>query len=115
MNSLRNKRKKTKRRVRAKISGTGQVPRISLYRTNKHIYAQVIDDEKAVTLCAASDISEKTKGKTKVERAMELGEKIGVLMKDKKVQKAVIDRSYYKYTGRVKAFADSVRKSGITI
>ena len=109
--------KKTKRvirhrRVRAKIKGTALVPRICVFRSNRHIYCQLIDDEKNKTIIIASDIEVKLKGK-KSEVAGKVGELLAKKAQDKKIEKAVFDRSGYQYHGRVKALADGARKGGL--
>ncbi len=99
-------------RIRAKVSGTSSVPRLSVFRSNKYIYAQLIDDKKSVTLAAVSD--EKIKGKNKVERAKEVGGSLAKVAKEKKIDKVVFDRGGFLYAGRVKALAESARESGLT-
>jgi len=102
---------KRKRRTRSKIFGTSQKPRLSVFRSNKNIYAQMIDDEKKLTVCSASDI--KLKGTNKTDNAVKVGEQIAKLSKEKKIKKCVFDRGGYIYHGRVKALADSARKGGL--
>lgn len=109
--------KKTKRiirhrRVRAKIKGTASIPRICVFRSNRHIYCQLIDDEKNKTIIIASDIEVKSKGK-KSEVAGKVGELLAKKAQDKKIEKAVFDRSGYQYHGRIKALADGARKGGL--
>ncbi len=105
-----------KLRVRKKISGTGEKPRISVFRTNKHIYAQLIDDIKGKTLASVStEIEKDLKGKTKTEVALEAGKVFAAKAVEKKVKEAVFDRNGYKYHGRVKAFAEGVREGGLKI
>lgn len=103
------RRKKT---VRKKISGTADRPRVSVFRSNKHIYVQAIDDVAGVTLVALADT--KVKG-DKTERSLSVGEQVGELLKKKKISSAVFDRNGYKYHGRVKAVAEGLRKSGIKV
>lgn len=109
---------KRKKRIRAKILGTKDRPRLSVYRSNKYIYAQISDDEKQVTLLAASDkeildkISKSSKS-SKVEKARLVGELLAKKALKKKIKKIVFDRGGYKYHGRVKALADGVRKGGL--
>lgn len=100
------------KRIRAKISGSADKPRISVFRSNKHMYVQVIDDEKQITLVSASDkdIKDVTK---KVDVALALGAILAEKMKAKNITKAVFDRGGYKYHGRVQALADNLRKNGI--
>jgi len=112
------KRQTRKRRVRAKISGTAKRPRLSVYRSNKVIYAQLIDDEKGRTLASFDDKklskTEKEK-KAKTEIAHLVGEKIAELAKKAKISSVVFDRSGYKYHGRVKALAEGARKGGLKL
>lgn len=102
-----------KNKVKAKISsGSRQIPRLSVFRSNTHIYVQLIDDSKGKTLASASDLSIK-KGENKTDRATKVGEMIAKKAKDLKVDKIIFDRSYFKYHGRVKALAESIRKAGL--
>lgn len=104
-------RQKRKARIRAKVSGVKSIPRLSVYRSNTHIYAQLIDDESGKTLIGVSDKGIK-KG-TKTERAMELGKELAKLAVAKKINKIVFDRSGYKFHGRVKALAQGARDGGL--
>ena len=112
------KRKRRHKRVRAKIHGTVKVPRLCVFRSAKHIYAQLIDDEKGKTIVAASDqeLERKTKNekqKTKVEVAREVGKLIAEKALKKKIEKVVFDRGGYAYHGRVKALAEGARQAGL--
>ena len=104
-------------RQRKNIVGTPERPRLNVYRSTAHIYAQVIDDTKGNTLVAAStldaEIKGKLEGKSKVEQAALVGELIGSRAKAKGVSKVVYDRGGYLYTGRVAALADGARKAGL--
>ena len=104
-------------RQRKDIVGTPERPRLNVYRSTTHIYAQVIDDTKGNTLVAAStldaEIKGKLEGKSKVEQAALVGELIGSRAKAKGVSKVVYDRGGYLYTGRVAALADGARKAGL--
>jgi len=103
-----------KRRIRAKISGTAKIPRICVFKSLRFFYAQAIDDEKGNTL--ASIDSRKSKSKERREDSIkQLGEKLGKLLIDKKIKKAVFDRSGYRYHGKVKDFAEGIRKSGVEL
>lgn len=106
---------KRKRRIRKRISGDADRPRLSVYRSNKHIYTQVIDDEKGVTLVEYCDakLSKKEQSGTKMEIAGLVGRELGKRLKEKNILKVVFDRGGYKYHGRVKALAGEVRKVGI--
>ncbi len=102
-----------KRRVKAKITGTESRPRLTVSRSNVHIYAQLINDEKGVTLVSFSDIKVKKEKKTKVEMAATVGEEIAKLAVAKKIKKVIFDRNGFMYHGRVKALADGARKGGL--
>lgn len=105
------KMERRKRRIRAKISGTSQCPRLSVFRSLTHIYAQVIDDENSKTLVSVSDV--KMKKGTKTEAAKEVGLEIAKKAKEMKIEKIVFDRSGYQYHGRVKAVAEGAREGGL--
>lgn len=104
-------------RVRKKISGTPARPRLSVYRSLNHIYAQIINDKVGNTLAAASTLDASIKSqladKTKKEAAMLVGELIGKRALEKGVTKVVFDRGGYLYTGRVAAVAEGARKAGL--
>jgi len=104
-------------RVRKKISGTNERPRLSVFRSAKHIYAQLIDDEKGVTLVSASTIDKELSGKVKnggdVEAARQVGELIAQRAKAKGYERVVFDRGGYLYHGRIKALADAAREAGL--
>lgn len=101
------------RKVRAKIFGSKQKPRLSVFRSNKHIYAQIIDDEKSKTLVSASDLNVKTTGLNKTDRAVMVGEAIAKKAKELNINRVIFDRGSFKYHGKVKALADSSKKSGL--
>ncbi|MBU2566113.1 50S ribosomal protein L18 [Patescibacteria group bacterium] len=117
MNELKAKKLSQLRRayrVRAKVSGTGERPRLTVKRALSHIYAQVIDDVKGLTLAAASDKDVKdSKGKTKVEVATEVGKIVAERAKAKNISAVVFDRKDKRYHGRVKALADGAREGGL--
>lgn len=100
-------------RVRAKISGTAECPRLCLYRSNKNIEAQIIDDVKGVTLVSSSSMSLKLDNGSNIDAAAKVGADIGAKAVAKKIKKVVFDRSGYVYTGRVKALADAAREAGL--
>jgi len=100
-----------KNRIRAKVSGTSERPRLAIFKSNKFMYAQVIDDTKGHTLAAADTRS--LSGKTPVERARELGVEIAKKAKAAKVAKVVFDRGGFLYTGKVKMVADAAREGGL--
>ena len=106
------KRIKRNRRIKAKIFGSRQIPRLSIFRSNKHIYAQLIDDNKGVVLASASDKDIKTKSK-KVDMAKTVGQAIAKKAKDLKINKAVFDRGGFQYHGRVKNLAEGAREAGL--
>ncbi|MDO8572901.1 MAG: 50S ribosomal protein L18 [bacterium] len=105
------KRDRRRKRIRAKISGTLTLPRLSVFRSNKFIYAQLIDDEKSKTLMSASDHS--VKGKTKMERAKKTGTTLAEEAKKKHITKVVFDRGGFSYAGRVRALAEGAREGGL--
>ena len=104
------------KRLRRKISGTAECPRLSVCATSKHFYAQFIDDESGRTLASVSTLNPEAR-KDGVKANVEGAEKLGKLAAEKaaaaKISKVVFDRGGYKYHGKIKAFADSVRKGGI--
>jgi large subunit ribosomal protein L18 len=106
-----NSRDRIKRKIRAKISGTQERPRLSVYRSNKNIYAQIINDESGVTLVSASDI--KIKKGTKSEKAVAVGKALAELAKSAKISSVVFDRNGFNYIGRIKLLADSAREGGL--
>ncbi|MBN2016148.1 50S ribosomal protein L18 [Candidatus Dojkabacteria bacterium] len=108
-------RKKRQERVSRKIIGLSKRPRLAVYRSNKHIYAQVIDDEKKVTLVSSSDkkLSQGDQKKTKTEKASLVGMDLGKKLVKNKIKSIVFDRRGYKFHGRVKALAEAVRGEGI--
>lgn len=108
------KRYRRHKRVRAKIFGTAFRPRLSVFRSAKHIWAQLIDDEKAKTLLTASDLElKKLRVKDKKEKAREVGKLIAQKALKNKIEKVVFDRGGYKYHGRIKAFAEGAREGGL--
>lgn len=111
MNNKVNKRIRLKQKIRSKINGTSERPRLSIFRSNKFIYAQVIDDKTGKTLVQANDL--KAKKGTKTERAKEVGRVIALACKGAKISKVVFDRNGFKYTGRIKLVADAARSGGL--
>lgn len=107
-------REKRKKRIRAKIYGTSERPRLSVFRSLKHIYAQLIDDKAGKTLVAASDLElKKDKKMTKKMIAREVGKLIAEKAKEKNIKQIIFDRNGYKYHGRVKELADGARENGL--
>lgn len=108
--SLRIKRK---RRIRASVSGCETCPRISIFRSNRTVYAQAIDDVKAVTLCASD--GKKLNLKANKEGAVALAKDLAEKLKKAKISKAIFDRNGYLYHGVIAAFADGLRQNGIKL
>ena len=115
------RRQKRHTKIRAKLSGTAERPRISVYRSNQHTYVQVIDDENQTTLCAIGTMSStikevvgKEEWKTKtVDAAREVGKALGAMCVEKGIKTAVFDRGGFVYHGRVKAVAEACREAGV--
>ncbi|MEM1041920.1 MAG: 50S ribosomal protein L18 [Bacteroidota bacterium] len=106
-------RMRIKRRVRAKISGTGERPRLSVFRSNNNIYAQLIDDLEGHTLAAASSLDENVSGGNPTEVGKAVGQRLAEKAKEAGVETAVFDRNGYRYHGRIKALADGAREGGL--
>ncbi|MDO8494998.1 MAG: 50S ribosomal protein L18 [bacterium] len=106
-------RQRRHHRVRAKITGSAELPRVAVYRSLKYIYSQVIDDSKGKTICSINDI--KLKEKNKTERSFKAGEMLGEMIKKNNIKKVLFDRGGFRYHGRVKALAEGLRKSGIQL
>ena len=104
---------KRHQRIRRKVSGTAETPRLCINITLHHIYAQVIDDVKGVTLAAASTLTEDLENKTNMEAAKQIGLKIAEKAKDKGITTVVFDRNGRRYQGRVAALADAAREGGL--
>lgn len=134
MKTKREKRQRRHKRVRSKIKGTSRLPRLCVFRSNKHIYAQLIDDEKGKTLVSASDLDIKSKIKNKKQKtqtknkktektqkplsgkeavAYQVGQILAKKALEKKFEKVVFDRGGYKYHGRIKALAEGAREAGL--
>ena len=115
LNAKSIRREKVKRRVRKKVYGTASAPRLSVFRSNSHIYGQLIDDDKGVTLAAFSSKNadvEAFKG-TKSEKAFQVGKSLGELAVANGISTVVFDRNGYLYHGRVKNLADGAREGGL--
>lgn len=113
-NKILKRRARIKKRVRGKILRQSDYPRMSVHRTNNHMYVQVIDDHKNVTVAASSDM--KLDGKmNRTEKAQAVAKDIAAQLKKKKITQVVYDRGAFPYKGRIKALADTVREEGITI
>lgn len=100
--------------IRSKVTGTANRPRLSVYRGLKHLYAQLIDDTTGKTLVGLSDKVLEVKGPG-IERATALGKELAKRASDKGIKSVVFDRGGFRYHGQVKAFADALRESGITV
>jgi large subunit ribosomal protein L18 len=113
----RDKRYRRHKRVRAKVTGRSKRPRLYVFRSNQHIYTQIIDDEKGKTIISASDQElkkSKTKSKeTKIDIAKEVGKLVAKKAMEKDIKEVVFDRGGYKYHGRVKALAEGAREGGL--
>jgi large subunit ribosomal protein L18 len=110
-------RERRKFRIRNKISGTDERPRLTVFRSARHIYAQVVDDVDGRTIAAASTLSRDLKGTLESDSKTDAAKKVGALVAkiclEKKVEKVVFDRNGYLYHGRVKALADAAREAGL--
>ena len=120
MDQQRAKRKRQLRRkhhVRRRIIGDKERPRLSVFRSSKHIYAQLIDDLSGLTVAAASSVQEDLHANLSyggnIKAAVEVGKKLAEVAKSKGISKAAFDRGHYRYHGRIKALADAVRKGGL--
>ena len=110
----RTRRIRIKQRIRKNISGSGDTPRLSVFRSNSNIYAQLIDDRAGITLGSASSLN--ASGNAKMsgqEQAAEIGKKIAEVAKSKGIEKVVFDRNGYLYHGRVKSLAEAAREAGL--
>jgi large subunit ribosomal protein L18 len=106
------KRQRRHARIRSTVSGTADMPRLSVFRSNAHIYAQIIDDVRGVTLAASSDIKD-MKG-TKAERSVLVGTAVAQAAQKAGIKAVVFDRGGFRYTGRIKALADAARTAGLS-
>ena len=110
-------RDKVRRRIRSRVLGTAERPRLSVFKSLKHLYAQVIDDRRGVTLVSASSLdagfTSEQKGGGNVAAAKKVGELVARRAKEKGVTRVVFDRGGYPYHGKVKALADSARENGL--
>ncbi len=109
------RRTRIRLRIRKKISGTAEKPRLAVFRSNKQIYVQLIDDLNGVTLLSASSKEKEIAAKTgkKIEQAAFVGKLLATKCKEKGIENVVFDRSGYKYHGRVKSLADAAREGGL--
>jgi large subunit ribosomal protein L18 len=110
------RRSRIRMRIRKKISGTAEMPRLAIYRSNKQIYVQVVDDQSRSTILSASSKEKEVAAVTgvkKTEQARLVGKLLATKCKDKGIENVVFDRSGYKYHGRVKSLADAAREGGL--
>ena len=108
------RRTRIKYRIRKVVSGTAAIPRLAVFRSNKEIYAQLIDDVKGVTIGSATSLGDKAgKGIPKIEQAAMVGKKIAEVAKTAGIETVVFDRGGYLFHGRVKALADAARENGL--
>lgn len=112
LDSITIRRGRRRARVRSRIYGTPERPRLSVFRSGQHIYAQVIDDTTGKTLVSCSSVTSKTTGK-KTEKATSIGQAVAKMCKDKGITTVVFDRGGYLYHGRVKALAEAARQEGL--
>jgi large subunit ribosomal protein L18 len=109
------RRKRIHRSIRRDMFGTSVRPRLSVYRSNKYIYAQLIDDMEGHTMAAASSLEDGVSGDTPTDESHAVGELIAERAQEKGIEKAVFDRSGYRYHGRVKSLAEGAREGGLQL
>jgi large subunit ribosomal protein L18 len=111
-------KKRIRKRIRKKISGTAEWPRVYVFKSNRYVYTQAINDEDGTILTSAStlekDFRKKHKNHKNLKTSQVLGEILAKRLKEKKIKKIVFDRGIYPYHGRIKALAEAIRKEGIT-
>ena len=116
-NDIQLRRDKVKARIRGRVSGTPERPRLTIYKSLKRIYVQAVDDTQGITLAAASSLEKDLRGSLKnganIEAAKAVGASIAARLKEKGITAVVFDRNGYVYHGRVKALADSAREAGL--
>ncbi|MCB9805699.1 50S ribosomal protein L18 [Candidatus Nomurabacteria bacterium] len=105
------KRIKRHNRIRARVHGTASRPRLAVFRSNKYLYVQAINDDEGVTIASAN--SQTSKAKTSKEKASETGKSVAEALKAKKIDSVVFDRGGFLYAGSVKALADAAREAGL--
>lgn len=110
-------RYKRKKRIRSRLEGSSERPRVCIFRSNQNFYAQLVDDLEGKTLLSVSTVQKGKRGsiKNSTEGTKQLGSELGQLAKEKKISRVIFDRSGYLYHGKVKAFADGLRESGINV
>ena len=109
------RRVRVKRSVRKKISGTSERPRLTVFRSNRYIYAQLVDDVRGHTLASASSLEKAQESGKPTEIGAQVGERLANRAKEAGIAQAVFDRNGYRFHGRVKAIADGARKGGLTL
>lgn len=109
---IKHKRIARHKNIRKSITGTSKRPRVTVFRSSQHIYAQIIDDTKGKTLVAISDLKEEKVG-SKKDRALKIGEKLAKKALKKNIKKVIFDRGGFKYHGRVASLAEGLRKGGL--
>lgn len=114
-NKKQERRARVKRGIRGKIEGTTERPRLTVFRSNRHIYAQLIDDREGRTMAAASSLEEGADDKKPVEVSKTVGERLASRAKEQGIEKAVFDRNGYRYHGRVLALAEAAREAGLKL
>ena len=107
------KRKQRHKRIRSKINGIKERPRLCVFRSNKHVYAQLIDDTEGKTLVSSNDFNLKKKTGGKTDQAKLVGKDLAQKASEKKIKEVVFDRGGYNYHGRVKALAEGAREGGL--
>ena len=123
MSKINIKRKswiKKKRRTKKALGVLGKYPRLIVFKSNKHFYSQVLDDNNSITICSSSSnykslLKTKQKGLSKIDISKEVGYDIAKKISDKKMSQVLFDRNGYKFHGRIKAFVDAVKEKGIKI
>jgi large subunit ribosomal protein L18 len=108
------KRLKNKARIRKKVDGSTERPRLTVFKSARHIYAQLVDDTKGVTLVSVSTLTDEVKGVKKTEAAKQIGQLVGKRAIEKNIKNVVFDRSGYLFHGRIKAVADGAREAGLS-
>lgn len=112
--SRKEKRDRRKMHIRKKLSGTSNVPRVTVFKSNRYLFAQVSDDEAGRCIAGCSEkMLEVKKGEKPTERAARMGSELAKILKEKKIERIVFDRGGNKYHGRIKELADSMRKAGV--
>lgn len=109
------RRQRVKRGIRGKIDGTPERPRLTVFRSNRHIYAQLIDDRAGHTLASASSLRDDIDGESSVAVSKEVGKVLAERAKENGIERAVFDRNGYRYHGRIRALAEGAREAGLNV